>query len=614
MAKEFVSYVEDAQEETGSNLEPVEGTRRYAFSEAPSSPYKVQPNTGKSRADKRAPHRRSESSSQNSLTDSDDTVPPKPRERVPKREFDPERVKEIRRRKEQKARDVAEQTQRKMKAEAKAAAKEREMMMKPVKKTRPTSLTQSKTVPAVQTYRRGRVEDPSCYGVQQSNTPSVRPRAQTGHFSYHAGQTQAPPIAHSNWHQSHQPPSPYDHDAYPPSYGVSPSIIGGPPSQAQAPSYFDAQMSAQHQMGAPQLQMSAQQQHAHLKNRFERPSSAIGYRAPSQSLYGYEDYEEEPVDPRVLATRRPSRSKKQQNDDDRRKMPPPDIPRPKSALPPGTSIPYRPPPPQLPQTPAPRQKSRPPAATRRGVGFVDIRGYDDEDFEVGGGELFNDASPDPAHDRRALARTRRPSVAYEQHGVDIVPAGRRSKRNSFYGNEYRDRALGTGGVSLEDDRYLDAMKYQDDVNGGPTTKLTAETLRKASHRGGGSRGSTRSSGSQEDSEYKRSNTTGITRSSSGETDNVTIKVTGSAVVRVQGAEIECIDGGEITLSRAAIGGSRWGSERASTVYQIEDARSRVERKALPHRARAPSQSDSQTRSYAPSHAPYDPNFSADDYI
>lgn len=599
MSKEYIAHVEDAQEDTGSSLEAVEGTRRYALSEAPSSPYKVQPNTGKSRADKRTPHRRSDSSSA-SLTDSDDTAPPK-REREAKKEYERERAKDIRRRKEQKARDI-DQQQRRAKAEAKAAAKEREM--KPVKKTRPTSLTQSKTAPVVQTYRRGRVEDPSCYGIQQqAAAPKNRTtRALTGQFGYHTGQIPTPPIANANWHHNRQAQSPYELGSYPPPYGAgSPSVSGLPPSQAPAPSYFDSQM-------------SAQQHHAHLKNRFERverPTSAFGYRSPPKAMYGYESYEEEPVDPRIVPQRRPSRTKKQQIEEDRRKMPPPDIPtRPKSALPPSST--FRPPP-LPPQTPAPRQKSRGPA-TRRGVGFVDMRGFDDEDFEGGGGELFTDASPDPAHERRALARTRRPSVTYEQHGMDIMPAGRRSQRNSFYGNDYRDRALGTGGVSLEDDKYFDAMKYQDDVNGGPTPKLTAETLRKASHRGGGSRGSTRSSGSQEDSDYKRSNTTGITRSSSGETDNVTIKVSGSAVVRVQGAEIECIDGGEITFSSRAIGGSRFGSERASTVYQLEDSRSRVERKALPHRARAPSQSDSQTRSYAPSHAPYDPAFSADDYI
>ncbi|CAM1510039.1 Fc.00g003740.m01.CDS01 [Cosmosporella sp. VM-42] len=591
-----ITYVEDAEEDSGSSIEGNPATRRYAFSEAPSSPYKERPNTGKSRADKRTSHRRSDSSSPTSVTDSDSTPRSSKRERDTRREYEQQQREKDRRRKERKQKDAAEQAQRKAKVEARPV-KEREAKM--VKK-RPASMSQSKTQPILQQqYRRGHVEDPSCYGVQQQ---SARPRALTGQSaSYYSGQPVAtPPIAHAGWHQAHQPQSPFGMGSFPPppfSAG-SPSVVGVPPSHAPAPSYFDNQM-------------SAQQQRAHLKNRFERPerpNSVIGYREAAPSTFGFDDYEEEPSG-RQRVARRPSRTKKQ-NDEDRKKMPPPEfIPRPKSALPPASS--FRPPPPP-PQQSTPRQKSRPPA-TRRGVGFADQRGFDDEDFESHE-ELFTDASPESFDRRTALARARRGSVTYEHHGMDIMPAGRRSRRNSFYGD--RDRALGTGGVSLEEDKYMDALKYQDDVNGGPSVPLTAETLRKASTRGtGASSRSTRSSGSHDDSEYKRSNTTGITRSSTADTDNVTIKVSGSAVVRVQGAEIQCNDGGEITFSsRGGDGSSRFGSDRASTVYQLEDSRSRVERKALPHRARAPSQADSQSRGYTPSHAPYDPAFSADDYI
>jgi hypothetical protein len=155
------------------------------------------------------------------------------------------------------------------------------------------------------------------------------------------------------------------------------------------------------------------------------------------------------------------------------------------------------------------------------------------------------------------------------------------------------------------------MKYQDDINGGPAMPLTADALRKASNpRLGG--GSSRSSGSHDDSEYKRSNTTGLTRSSSSDTDNVTIKGSGSAVVRVSGAEIECGDGGEITFSRPT-GSSRVGSDRASSYYQLEDVQNRVERKALPYRPHTPSQ-NSHHRGYSGNHAPYDPSLTMDDYI
>ncbi|RMJ14498.1 hypothetical protein BHE90_011976 [Fusarium euwallaceae] len=603
-SKHHVCYVEDAEEDSGSShVEGIESTRRYAVSEAPvSSSYKERPNTGKSRGDKRySSNRRSDSSPSDGLTDSDDY--PRREERQRRNPDREDRNKE-QRRKERKQKEAAVQQQRKVRTDAKAV-KEREP--KPARK-RPTSLSQSRTEPVVQQYRRGHVEDPSCYGIQQ---PAVtgRPRAQTRPNSYYPGQAGTPPIAHAGWHhaQHSQPSFPTGSFPPPPVYpgAPSPSVIGVPPSpgsQHGGPGFFD---------------MPSGAASAHLRGRFERPASSIGFRQPPPpSAFGYpQDEPEEEPDPRLLA-RRASRSKKhqqQQHEDDRRAMPPPAaIPRPKSALPPTT--PFRPPPQQVLSRPKPRTPSRPPPTRNARVGFADPRGFDDEDL-ASNADLFQDMSPEPNYNPRsqALTRTRRPSVAYEQPGVDIMPARRR--RESFYGPG-PDRALGGGGVSLEEDKYMDALRYQDDINGGPAMPLTAETLRKASNprlTGGSSRSTrSRSSDSRDESEYKRSNTTGLTRSSSSDTDNLTIKVSGSAVVRVPGAEIQCADGGEITFT-SRTGGSRVGSDRASTIYQIEDVRSRPEQKALPYRARAPSQSDSH-RHYAPSHAPYDPTFANDDYI
>ncbi|RSM08429.1 hypothetical protein CEP52_004701 [Fusarium oligoseptatum] len=603
-SKHHVCYVEDAEEDSGSShVEGIESTRRYAVSEAPvSSSYKERPNTGKSRGDKRySSNRRSDSSPSDGLTDSDDY--PRREERQRRNPDREDRNKE-QRRKERKQKEAAVQQQRKVRTDAKAA-KEREP--KPARK-RPASLSQSRTEPVVQQYRRGHVEDPSCYGIQQ---PAVtgRPRAQTRPNSYYPGQSGTPPIAHAGWHhaQHSQPSFPTGSFPPPPVYpgAPSPSVIGVPPSpgsQHGGPGFFD---------------MPSGAASAHLRGRFERPASSIGFRQPPPpSAFGYpQDEPEEEPDPRLLA-RRASRSKKhqqQQHEDDRRAMPPPAaIPRPKSALPPTT--PFRPPPQQVLSRSKPRTPSRPPPTRNARVGFADPRGFDDEDL-ASNADLFQDMSPEPNYNPRsqALTRTRRPSVAYEQPGVDIMPARRR--RESFYGPG-PDRALGGGGVSLEEDKYMDALRYQDDINGGPAMPLTAETLRKASNprlTGGSSRSTrSRSSDSRDESEYKRSNTTGLTRSSSSDTDNLTIKVSGSAVVRVPGAEIQCADGGEITFT-SRTGGSRVGSDRASTIYQIEDVRSRPEQKALPYRARAPSQSDSH-RHYAPSHAPYDPTFANDDYI
>lgn len=202
----------------------------------------------------------------------------------------------------------------------------------------------------------------------------------------------------------------------------------------------------------------------------------------------------------------------------------------------------------------------------------------------------------------ALAREHRRSGGYD-NGFDVVPASSRPRRMSTYG---------AGGASLErDDKYYDAMRYQDDV-GGSQVPLTAATLRKAARpQGATSSRSTRSSESRDESEFRNSSTTGITRSSSNNPDDVVIELPDGTVIRMPAAEIKYTDSGDITfMSRAP--GSRASSDR-STIQQLEESRSRVdrmERKALPHRARAPSQSDSQSRGYAP----YDPALAAGNFF
>ncbi|KAF7555003.1 hypothetical protein G7Z17_g2495 [Cylindrodendrum hubeiense] len=300
-----------------------------------------------------------------------------------------------------------------------------------------------------------------------------------------------------------------------------------------------------------------------LKNQFQRPISAMGYRqtptqaqsqAPDAYDYDPEGYEEEP-DPRV--TRRASRFKR----------PPVELtPQPQPAEP--ADSPDRPPPVQKSPT---QEKSRP-LTSHQGVSIADQRGYDEGDLLAN--EDYTNVSPE-ANDygrRSVLSRTRRGYVPYKEQGFEIMPASQ-SQRGVLYGG---DRG---GGVDLDREKSLAALEYQDDFNSGTPLALTAEALRKASHRaGGGSSRSTRSSDSRDESEFMRSNTTGITRlsdisDSDNDNDNVTIKVSGSAVVRVQGAEIECADGGEITFSTARGSRISSGSNRASTIHKIEDSRS-----------------------------------------
>jgi hypothetical protein len=625
-----IAYVQDAEEDSGSSVEGIEGTRRYAKSEAPASPIKKErPNTSKSRsAEKRPTPRRSESSSAtNSLTDSSDsTAHPAKKEREARRIPPPKATD-----REQRERDKKKREQRKLKE----AEEERRLQAEArgLKKVRPTSLKHAVTQPVIQQssmYKRGHVEDPSCYGVPQPAVSGNRPRAQTRPASYYAGQptSSRPPIANHGWHQSHQPPvqgpppplaplaPPYHVGTFPPPHMMPPSPashshMGMSPSRHGMPGYFDTAMANQQQG-----------QHRDLRHRFDtRPTSAMGIRSSSMRGYAPEELESDVGSTKV--SRRPSRSSKK-HDEDKRKMPPPAmIPkRPQSAMPyPSQSSPFAPPPPpQIQRASSRRPQSRPPPPHRRSVGFLEQPDYDEEDFP-GDASVFHDMSPvGPYEPRRTPSgRVRGFPGPYEQqqqqqqHGLDIMPSPMHRGVVAPYipGGMV---PVGSYGTSYEADAYMNALQYQEEVS-GPQMPLTADALRKASKRGGvPSSRSTRSSGSRDDSEYKRSNTTGtgITRSSSGNNDDVVIKFSGTSVVRLPGAEIECSDGEIMFYTRPGGGG---GSDRASTIFQIEDgSRGRVERKALPLHVRAPSQSDAQSRGYAPSHAPYDPTLSPPDYF
>ncbi|KFA69161.1 hypothetical protein S40285_00005 [Stachybotrys chlorohalonatus IBT 40285] len=597
----YVAHVEDADDDSGESVEGIPSTRKYAMSEAPVSPVKERPNTSKSRSERRPVQRRAPSSTGTNDSDSTARSEKKQKEasrRQSQREVDrallEEQERERRRRHRQRDKR-AEEEEKKAMAVAKA---QRDAAVK--KQQRPNPLRHAATQPEIMqgAYRRGHVEDPSYYGVQQAAAPASRPRASERPASYYAGQASHPPITNMGWHQTRpQGPPPFPVGTFPPPmFSPSPGSMAAPsPSSNGSQGYFDAVMGSNY--------------HHNLKQRFDtRPSSAMGFQSPSIRGLQHDEYEEDQV---ARIPRRASRTKR--HDDDRKKMPPPTfIPkRPQSALP--QSSPFAPPPPPHPsqmfQRPPSRhaQSRQTPMAHRRSVGFTEQPGYDDDDLD-GDEALFHDISPEPAYDarRKALSRTRHLSGSYEPSEYELSPSGHRSRQVSAY-NPDGGAPLGILGASYEDNKFHEALRYQEDVAGGPTLPLTAETLRNAASRGGvASSRSTRSSGSRDDSDYKRSNTTGITRVSSDNNDDVIIKVSGAALVRVQGAEIECSDGEIMFSSRPA--GMRSGSDMASTVFQIEDGRSRPERKALPHRPRAPSQSDSQSRGYAPSHAPYEPMF------
>ncbi|KAF4121822.1 hypothetical protein GMORB2_1662 [Geosmithia morbida] len=622
-----VAFMEEADEDSGSSVEIRAGTRVYALSEDQPSPPKERPNTGK--------YRRGEGPN---------SPPRGTKERGESRkERDPRPYRDQGREIAHHERRDSESAARRMRAEAKA---DRDSA-KALKNSRPQSLRHANTQPAVQQpppYRRPHADAPGVYGgPPPQRAPSrSRPRAASRPANHYDGQMGPLPPVTGGWAASpmgppplfpSSGPGPYDFEYSQSPYSQSPMLGGAHMAAAMhggmlsgspgGPGFYE--MAPPPPQGPPPVTRD-------LRQRFEpRPSSAMGYSSTASRSYRHDDYPDYPDYPEEAPygstgggggghQRRPSRTQRQQKDDDRKRMPPPDLKpqripsmprRPSTTA--NTVTPFQPPP----QRPSSRHQTRPPPPShRRSVGFTDPDLLDEEDDEdddddednlLTHEDLFHD-SPEPSYHqrRRSVHRPQRGSFAvYDDDDHDSQPlARRRSRRGSTYGGA----ALGTGGVSLtEENKYMDAVRYQEDVSGGPQMPLTAESLRKANKRGEGvaSSRSTRSSASRDDSEYKRSNTTGLTRSSNGNNDDFTIKVSGAAVVRVNGAEIQC-ENSEITFSNGMA--TRAGDlDGGSALYELEDDRSlHRERKALPHRPRAPSQGDSQSRGYLPGYAPYEP--------
>ncbi|KAK3325383.1 hypothetical protein B0H66DRAFT_121800 [Apodospora peruviana] len=389
---------------------------------------------------------------------------------------------------------------------------------------------------------------------QRSSQPSNRPQS-----VYHQVNTSSrPPLANSRWYP---PPAPLTvPTSYPPagSWGNGLPYPMPPPSPSpvvtQTPQdYFSRPLEAR--FGPPS----------------NRPQSSIGFRPPGRPL-ALDDYPE----PEKSLTRQRSTNRRSSRHEG--SMAPP--PRPASARPPSSM--FRPPP--------------TPAARHRAV-------FDEEDFDGEAG-LFHDISPlAPATYEysapipiRSKSR-RRPSIdatsIYDagDYRTEVARAnnGRASRRASYYG-----QSASSGSY---EDKMRQAEMYQTDVTGAPKMQLTVDALRKAGRNGGSSR-STKSSGSRDDSEYRRSATTRTTRSSAAE-DDMTIRVKGNAVLEVGGANLRCQDGTEINISSRPGGGPTTGfrtsSDKSSYMGQ-DERRARMERERPAIRNRASSQAASFSRS------------------
>lgn len=438
----------------------------------------------------------------------------------------------------------------------------------PKKSTRPPSVHETRGLHKLSIPRK---DDPSHFGiptpttaratpvVSQTQAIPIRPRAVTAQtypprpLSYHAAYTSGgygtgPPLSASAYYQ--QPismPAP----SYPPSpspfqyrYAVTP--------QAQY-SYFDAQ---------PAAPVATPVASRPLGARFEpiqRTTSAFGVRDTAPQTYttyddddgGYRSASEGPSTKRASIRVSSARNKAERDYDDSRSKAERD---------------YQ----TMPPPPRPGILRRP-ATEYYADSVPDAPSYRD------GRSVYRD---DPPPARRPSLR--RNSVSYDLPGSDRVQvfetANKGRRRTSYYGPS--NDSVGSNDYDV---KMRQAQNYQEDVAGPEPLPLTADALKRQQRRQAGSSRSTKSSGSRDESDYRKSATTRTTRSgSNGDDENVTIKVTGgTARVMVGGAQIDCTDGGEIEIKRQSI---RNGSERGS-VYggtqrdRIEDRRSRVDRPA-----------------------------------
>jgi hypothetical protein len=170
--------------------------------------------------------------------------------------------------------------------------------------------------------------------------------------------------------------------------------------------------------------------------------------------------------------------------------------------------------------------------------------YEDRDRPSRPKIMYRGPAPPPRPRRQSISRAPPSSCDssfdYDERNANIRVETRDGRRSSYY--------EGTSPLSSNyEDKVRDAAGYQNEVSGGEPIKLTADLLRKQQHTIGSSR-STRSSGSRDESDFKRSVTTRTTRSGSGpDADDVTIRIKGNATVNIAGAEITNADGVELNI-------------------------------------------------------------------
>lgn len=425
---------------------------------------------------------------------------------------------------------------------------------------RPSAKT-SKTLPNLHTSSaRKSQEQSSFYGISPTATSPIltaaatssRPRAYTANqrpSSYYGTPSKPPPSNARFW----QHPNPVLGTSFPPQAPYPPPA---------APQYHSPFPPPQQQFAQSPVDYLTSQDALAARFDSHRPRSAMGRHIIDYSPE-YDDHEEGGV-----LIRRPSltRRRSTRQDADRMRMPPP--PRPSTMRPQLTS------------------SFAPPALKRQSIGSVGSL-HDDESLD-GEDSLYNSISPAERYSRQARRQSIDSTTMYDTaHGYAEV-AGRISRRNSHYGARRQSTE-----PEVVEDKVKAAQQYQDDV-GGPTTILTADTLRRINKTASKS---TKSSGSKGESGYGRS----AASRNSLDPEDMTIFVKGMGSLTIGAAQLDIRDGAEIAIrTNGSERNSRGGSDNASSAYPDDSRTTRFERPQA--RIRAGSRARSHSRGFG-NHAP-----------
>ncbi|KAJ4389654.1 hypothetical protein N0V93_007126 [Gnomoniopsis smithogilvyi] len=545
-------YVEDAED--GEDT-PIDGSKSRNSSAPPSVKEKEEANVSRTRNKDKLRKEGSLSPTKDLHDDSDSDIPVRPTQtkRESKRSRESKEKEKEREREREKLRgkrkSVTYEQPRPHTGRAKTAPNLAIQTASPASRRQPEHAPSPVITAAATAASRAR---PRAYTAQTAprpvnmsyyGSPGSVPRPPLSNTRFHTGQPvlgtsfpgpQSPYPPHSPMY--FPPTAPPYAGHYPPAHAFSPAQgFAHPPP----PDYFN-------QQGPPRAQI--------LRQEYRRPRSAMGHHPAS--LYDHRDHDEDLEDGGASVVRAPSIKKRpsiRQQEEERRLMPPPRIRRSSTTV--AAHSPFAP----------PRQKGLSVSSIQSNDFLDDTDSIDDE-------SQYSPSEQSRVTDWRPFA-VRRPTAYDVESRYERGSPDRRQRRNSIYTAAGRAQSIERD----YEDKFNHAQRYQEKLD-GPTTQLTADTLRKIT-RTPSQR--TKSTGSHGNDSYA------LTARNSIDTEDMRILVRGGATLTIGDASMAVRDGAEIRIPTNVGGGgsgdrtSRGGSNDSDTTYDdrrvVEDRRSRVDR-------------------------------------